>query len=230
MTSNDNDNDNDASALMTTLAVKRTLLPIVLISLAGCSSLGNQSVPPSADSGIYTALYDYPIHEQEYSDFKQVRAHFTINKPPALIFRVLSDTQLTPSWFSYLQTLDTVEIYSSRSFLTRATLDSPWPFLPRDLISCVTTHFEKQRISIKLKDCHNKYPQQEDSLRITASDSHWMITEHEEETRIEYQAWTDPGGNVPAFIYNSLLIETTQETLNKLRQILKSKSLTDYSY
>ncbi|WP_261842341.1 START domain-containing protein [Aliamphritea ceti] len=220
----------DSSALLTTRTVRYTFLAMMWIALSGCSSFNQQPSDNTTHGEIYTALYSYPVNDQEYSPFKQVRAHFIVKKPPTLVFRVLSDLQLTPSWFSYLRTLDTLEIYSPRSFLTRATLESPWPFLPRDLISCVTTHFAEQQITIKLKDCYDKYPLQERSLRITASDSQWIITKLGEDTRIEYQAWTDPGGNVPAFVYNSLLIDTTQETLNKLKQIINARSLSDYSY
>ncbi len=94
----------------------------------------------------------------------------------------------------------------------------------------MTTQFEPERIIIKLKDCHAEHPQQDSTLRVTASDSRWIITGKGDKTRIEYEAWTDPGGNVPAFIYNALLTETTLETLSKLKQLLKTKSLADYSY
>ncbi|MBN3563588.1 START domain-containing protein [Aliamphritea spongicola] len=201
------------------------------MAVTGCSSISKQPAAHSIDDGsIIVSLHDYPLTKHENSAFKQVKAQMITGKPTALVFRVISDLPLTPTWFSHLRSIETLEIYSPRSFLTRATLDSPWPFTDRDIISCVTTQFEPERIIIKLKDCHAEHPQQDSTLRVTASDSRWIITGKGDKTRIEYEAWTDPGGNVPAFIYNALLTETTLETLSKLKQLLKTKSLADYSY
>ncbi len=221
----------DASGTLTQTLIRLTGVLLVFIAMAGCSSIHKQPATHSVqDDGIVIALHDYSQANQTPSPFKQVRAHFITEKPPALVFRVISDLPLTPSWFSYLQSLDTLEIYSPRSFLTRATLDSPWPFSDRDIISCVTTEFDAQRIIVRLKDCHDRYPPQDGTLRVTASDSQWIITKEKQKTRVEYKAWTDPGGNVPAFIYNALLTDTAQETLNKLKQLIQTKSLADYSY
>ncbi|WP_271271692.1 START domain-containing protein [Aliamphritea hakodatensis] len=224
-------NPTDAFGLRTPGLLRLAGLLILLMALTGCSAIGKQPVADSAEDGnIIVSLHDYPLSEEKNSAFKQVKAHLITGKPPALVFRVISDLPLTPTWFSHLQGIETLEVYSPRSFLTRATLNSPWPFTDRDIISCITTEFGADQIIIRLKDCHTEYPQQDNTLRITASDSRWIISDLGDQTRIDYEAWTDPGGNVPAFFYNALLTETTQESLSKLKQLLEIKSLADYSY
>lgn len=206
------------------------LTTATVLFLSACSSLQqsseelpNQQISDSEE--ISVSLHEYPD-----SDFHQVKASFTTDQPAELVFRVLSDLAETPIWFEYLQTLDTLEIYTPRSYLTRATLSSPWPFQNRDIINCVNTEFTPQEINIRLTDCHARYPEQEGYHRVKQSASRWLINKAEQGSIVHYTAWVEPGGTVPAFVYNALLPETTRKSMTKLRHIISEKQLSDYSY
>jgi hypothetical protein len=68
-------------------------------------------------------------------------------------------------------------------------------------------------------------------VRLLQVQSSWTITKVSDSlVEINYKAWIDPSGNVPAFIFNRELIANTEADLNSLKKIIDNASLDQYSY
>lgn len=199
----------------------------VPLLLSGCM-LTKQKMeePDSFKSHIQVELTQY-----EQSAFKQVEASFFTAKSKELVFRVLSDIDKTSEWLERVDSLEVLEIYNNQKYLLRTIIAMPWPFQDRELITCVNTGFEESMITIDIYSCSEQVAESEHYLRLPQVVSSWSIKNVSDGlVEVKYKTWLDPKGNIPAFIFNSELIDSTKIDFKKLQTIIESTSLEYFSY
>ena len=201
------------------------LLLLSTLLLSSCV-ITHQTQPPQANTNIQVKLNQY-----KQSDFKQVEATFLTHQSKALVFRVLSDIKKTSQWLQRVESLTVLSAYNNHQYLLRTVINSPWPFQDRELITCVDTFFEEKTTRITIFSCTDRVASDDTFLRLQHVQSSWTITELSDSlVEVSYKTWLDPGGVVPAFIFNSELIDSTKVDLKKLQQIIETSSLEQYSY
>jgi len=199
-----------------------TLLSFAAIS--GCATVDTRIENSNGSLQVYLTPY-------LNSEFKQVNATFTTNKSKELVFRVLASLELTTQWLEEIEKIETVTIYNNSQFLLRTLINSPWPFKPRELVSCVNTSFEPKVTVIEVTSCSERWPLTDKYVRVTEVSSRWVITATSESSaRVSYQTWLDPQGLVPAFFFNQQLKTSTNKSLTKLQKIIASATLEQFSY
>lgn len=202
------------------------LLSIMLLSSCVSQIEFSQSQEKKLNAEIQVKLNQY-----KQSNFQQVEATFFTHQSRALVFRVLSDISKTSQWLQRLETIEVLSVYNNHQYLLRTTINSPWPFQNRELITCVDTFFEDKITNIKIVSCHERVPLNEQYLRLTHAQSSWRLEEITDSLiEVNYKTWIDPAGYVPAFFFNNELIKTTKFDLKKLQVIIENASLTQYSY
>jgi len=168
------------------------------------------------------------------SEFKRITANFTSPKSKELVFRVLSDLKRTSLWLAEIDSIETLAVYNNSQYLLRTIINSPWPFQPRELITCVDTSFEPNVTTITVVSCSERWPINKQYVRVKALSSSWRIVDisdtSEAGVRITYRAWLEPQGNVPAFFFNQQLVSKTEASLSKLQEIIQASHLSQYSY
>jgi len=202
------------------------LLASMLI-LSGCVAVKKQfENPQEVQKTIQVELSQY-----KQSNFKQVEVTFFTHRPKELVFRVLSNIDQTPQWFKRVKSLEVLEVYNNQQYLLRTIINIPWPFKDRELITCVDTTFEDVVTKIDISSCSDRIPEDDQYLRLPQVESSWTIKKVTDSlVEVNYKTWLDPKGNIPAFIFNSELIDSTKTDFKKLKQIIEKASLDQFSY
>ena len=212
--------------------MKRFLKSLILCSvitfqflLSGCSFM------KSKESDNFKSSIQVELTRYQQSAFKQVEASFLTSKSKELVFKVLSDIEQTPEWLQRVNRLEVLDIYNNQAYLLRTIIDMPWPFKDREIISCVDTGFQEMLTTIDIYSCSDRVPENEQYLRLPDVVSSWKIKEIDQETvEIKYKTWVDPNGNIPAFIFNNELINSTKIDFKKLQAIIEQTSIKSFTY
>jgi len=205
----------------------RGFLPCLILLLPGCIIIQQE---PQEALKIKTAS-QIKLNQYKQSSFKQVEATFFTYQSKELVFRVLSNIKQTPQWLSRIDNLETLAVYNNHQYLLRTVINSPWPFKKRELITCVDTFFEENITHINISSCSEKVALNGQFVRLLNVESSWTIKKMSNSlVEVNYKTWIDPSGNVPAFIFNSELINSTRADLKKLQAIIENASLEQYSY
>lgn len=95
----------------------------------------------------------------------------------------------------------------------------PFPVKDRDVVQKATlqTHADGS-ILIRMQAEPQAAPLQPGLVRIKDSDVLWHIVPERTGTRVRCIGYGDPGGGIPAFVVNMLLIEGPFETMRSLRR------------
>jgi|GEM_PF-2207518 len=165
------------------------------------------------------------------SNFQQLESSFSARQSLQLTYLVISNIALTPQWFDGLTSIELLKQTSNKQFLLRSIIASPWPFKPRELITCVNTAFNKNVIDIKINSCSEKHPITREYVRVVRANARWTITQTTRHAvKVNYQAWLDPQGNVPPFFFNSKLLNSSAKSLKKLQYLIHQAQKEDYAY
>ncbi|NRA53591.1 MAG: hypothetical protein HRU23_05555 [Gammaproteobacteria bacterium] len=193
-------------------------------AISGCATVDTRIENSNGSLEVYLTPY-------LNSEFKQVNATFTTNKSKELVFRVLASLELTTQWLEEIEKIETLTIYNHSQFLLRTLINSPWPFKPRELVSCVNTSFEPNVTTIEVTSCSERWPLTDKYVRVSDVTSRWVITATSESaSKVSYQTWLDPKGLVPVFFFNQQLKKSTEQSLTKLQKIIVSATLEQFAY
>lgn len=195
--------------------------------LSGCANVQLQQ--KKVAESMASVQVDLKQHKQ--SDFKQVEARFYTYKSKELVFRVLSNIKQTSQWLQRLDSVEVLTVYNNQKYLLRTIINSPWPFKNRELITCVNTSFEETIITINIVSCSEQVATNDLYVRVSQVESSWVIKKRSDSlVEVNYKTWIDPAGNVPAFIFNNELVDSTERDLKKLNAIINDASLEQFSY
>ena len=204
---------------------KTTFISCLLIS--ACSTL---PAPSTLDNNTPSPL---TISFSEYLDspYQQVQAHFTTEKSKLLVYRVISDLDLTKNWFEDLKSIEALSFDTNNKYLLRSVLNSPWPFKNRELISCITTSFSAAINTVNIDACADRTTPDPALVSISQSHARWQFENMDNgQVKVSYTAWLNPEGYVPAFFYNQKLATSSKKSLLKLQRLIAKASLEDYPY
>lgn len=203
------------------MMVKNSLICCVILAIvSGCAIKPATKNATLQNSEIAIQLTPHPE-----SKFHQVTASFTVNTSKETAFKVISDLAKTPLWLKEVSSIRTLKIYDFNNFLLKTILDSPWPFKPRETITCVATSFEDLTIDIAIESCNKRHPESHNAVRISQLNSHWQITQiNDTSVNVQYSVWLDPAGNVPAYFFNRQLPTQTKRSMRLLKQLIEDTS------
>ena len=207
--------------------VHYVLILTTSLMLNGCGLL--KTIPANP----YHPANDLKLTLKNHPDsaFQQLESSFLARQSLQLTYLVISNIALTPQWFDGLTSIELLKQTSNKQFLLRSIIDSPWPFKSRELITCVDTAFSKSVIDIKINSCSEKRPVTGEYVRVKHANARWTITQTATNAvRVNYQAWLDPQGKVPAFFFNSKLLSSSAKSLQKLQLLIHQARKEDYAY
>jgi len=214
--------------------MKYNLQPLIIcVALITTQLLvGCKIIPPEQKKDAQsTPGFELKLRQFKDSNFKQVEATFFTHQSKELVFRVLSNIEQTSQWLERVESLEVLTVYNNQQYLLRTIINSPWPFKNRELITCVNTVFEEKVTAINISSCGDRVPENDQYVRLSQVESSWRIKKITSSlVEINYKTWIDPSGNVPAFIFNSELINSTESDLIKLQTIIDNASMEQFAY
>jgi hypothetical protein len=209
-------------------SVKRIIIILILIVLAVFSLAGSEWQLIADKDGI--TLFAREVSGHSEMQFKGV---CIVNRPLESVISVLSDTASYPKWFYKCIEAKKIptENPSEFHFLLYVAIDTPWPFLERDVVykTKVNLDFASGKViigSIALK--RPFIPLRKRYVRITDSEQQWILERISvDRTRITFINRTNAAGPFANFISNPGIRDTTIHSLKNLRKILKLPDDTD---
>ena len=99
--------------------------------------------------------------------------------------------------------------------------DFPWPIKNRDHISKLTVSFPSSTsIKVGIESFPDYIPKKDGVVRVKIFFGFWLFEEIEGGVKVTQQLNGDPGGYLPAFIVNSMLVKAPYDTFLKLKKYL----------
>ena len=176
----------------------------------------------SEDNGL--RLYSKVRHGAVTSEYKGV---CRVNHPIETVASVLSDISSYPKWFFRCVQSRKIPTQASTdlNFLLYVVIDTPWPFLDRDVVYKVVTFIDATAGKIVVRSTAvetSLMRPQKNYVRITDSDLQWILEQRTDgQTQITFINRTHAAGYWGDIISGSGARATTLHSLENLKERLK---------
>ncbi|MGB7290622.1 MAG: START domain-containing protein [Thermodesulfobacteriota bacterium] len=159
------------------------------------------------------------------SKIKEFKGVTNIKSSLDSILAVLNDTEACPKWIHNCKDpLKLSEISFNEGYVYQV-INFPFPVKDRDLIlhSVMTQNADTKEVAIQLTAVPD-YISETKNVRIKSSDGFYLLKPLPDGSlEVTWQHHTEPGGRIPKWLVNSLLVDTPFKTLRDLRQIVKEE-------
>lgn len=163
-----------------------------------------------------------PVADSAYHEF---RGTTIVEAPIASALGVLDDTAACPEWLGYCELSTLLDDNGFGSRHVYQVNDLPFPASNRDVVTKVTVSHDvpSGEITISMESVPDYYPRQK-YLRIIKSSGFFNLTPlSPSTTRVIWQHHADPGGKLPAFLANSMIVDLPFKSLQKMRLLVKEE-------
>ncbi|KXI28894.1 START domain-containing protein [Paraglaciecola hydrolytica] len=158
---------------------------------------------------------------QKKSLYKEILAVTTVKASPVALLNVLNDIKRAPQWIDNCIEVKIIANPEPQTKLVQSTFSAPWPLHKRDMLTKSITHFQDQQIVIDITDAGDTLPTEKNTVRMTDIQGRWTITPMTEgNIEIRYQGTGNPAGNIPIWLANKVLIDSTFITFKNLSSII----------
>ncbi len=98
----------------------------------------------------------------------------------------------------------------------------PWPLKNRDVVTRLHIAEQTQdKIFIAIEAAPEYLDKKNQTIRIHNLSGYWLLEKHPEGIKATQQIFMDPGGSVPSFLVNSLLVKGPLKTFSTLKKTLQ---------
>lgn len=186
-----------------------------------CSSLANANswTLNKNDEGIQVFLRDTPN-----TAIKSFKGTMTVNSRLSSVLAVLEDISSFPRWVHNCRSAKILRDISETKALMYVVTSMPWPVIDRDAVyeASRTQNRSNKRIDIKLIAKPNMASKVANKVRINNMQGSWILMPvGKNKTEVTYELTVDPGGNIPKWIVNSMVVDIPFYTLQNLRKVSK---------
>ena len=153
------------------------------------------------------------------SQFDDIYAVTVLEGGPARIEAILTDASAMPEWLARVAQAKVISRKNDAAIIyLRYVL--PYPFRPRDAVLLSRRIKTSEGMVIEAEAVAEKYPLQKDVVRMLGAKSRWKVTTVDEH-RVKVELWGsgEPGGLIPAMLYNYNVADDAVQTLKQLRRM-----------
>jgi len=194
------------------------LLPIIIIFSVSMSSQEKPWTKEMDKNGITVYLRDY-----QGSQLKEFKAQTNVKAPIKSILNLLTDFKSYPKWVSSNKYTILLENKNNKDFIYYTVTKLPKPVDDRDLtVEFIIVESTDTRCFIKTSILPKYVNEKPGIVRVKQFTGMWELTKiSETETRVITQCHTEPGGKIPTWITNYLIVKGPYETLENMKKMLK---------
>jgi len=181
------------------------------------------------DEGI--AVYTRSV---EGSDFLAFKGETVVEGSIDALVAVLYDTPSAPAWLhqcSFGMTLEEVSFEENYVF---QIYDLPFPASNREVILHAHLSLSEGSALLDTREANGfcdsqpvgrcRYVKEVDLTRIEKSRGRYLfVTEENNRTRVVWQQYIEPGGYLPDWLLNALIVDLPFNSLSRLRELVKTE-------
>ena len=156
------------------------------------------------------------------STVKTFRGVITVDSSLNSVLSVIADASSYPRWLYHCRSAKMIKIVSYDEVFSHVVTDMPWPFIDRDSVihSIKTQNVSTGKVTIRISEKPEMIVKIPNTIRISNINGLWELTPLQNgRLKILFQMSVDPGGSIPKWLVNSMLIDIPFYTLRNLRRI-----------
>lgn len=203
------------------IAWQRGLMLFLLLWMSGVSAQAqNWALEKQDDDNrirVYTRINpDSPL--KEFRGVMQVQSHLT-----ALV-ALIEDHHRAAEWIHQCRAIDIIERPAHEEIVLYMVTAAPWPVKDRDSVvhSQLRQDPETFIVRIDMRVRNDVFPPSDDMIRITDMQGFWQFRPLPQGwVEVTYQVHADPGGGIPGWLINSLVVDTPYYTLRNMQKLVQ---------
>ena len=181
-----------------------------------------QHVSAQSDWELRTEKQDIKVYTRTFPDskFKAIKVELILQATMSRLVTVLLDIKTAPQWVYATKSATVLKQVSPLDVIYYSEVKLPWPMSNRDFIAhLITTQDPHTHIVTILGPTLNDYvPEKKDLVRVKRSEGKWVLTPMDKGyIRVEYTLRTDPGGDIPAWLFNLFVTKGPLESFEHLK-------------
>ena len=185
----------------------------------------------------YTSSYSQSVWELEkdasgiqvytrkvsVSSIKEYKATTLIKTSLKSLVNKIIDGEHLKDWNYKTTKSNLLEKTSDTEYLVYMYNDLPWPAKNRDHISELKLDVVSNSLTkISIKSAPKKLKEQKGVIRVVNFSGFWLLEKTKSGVRVTQQMYGDPGGSLPVFIVNSMLVNAPFNTFKRLKEQLNN--------
>jgi hypothetical protein len=140
---------------------------------------------------------------------------------PDSVVRVLRDADAFRKWMPDVVISELIKATDSEQF-HYLDYKAPWPVSNRDGVY----HFTYSRdsdsaVTVRVEAVPDYMPRREGKVRIPKAEGQWKLVPNAGGVNVTYQMHASPGGSIPNWLANRMVVDAPYETLKALRSYLQ---------
>jgi hypothetical protein len=187
-----------------------------------------QTATAKSDWELEKVEEDYQLkiytREIDNSDLKEFKGEMFVDVKLSTIVALLTDDKATPEWMNKCEHFEVLERLEGHHSIVYFVNGAPWPVSDRDAVisSKLTQDPHTLAVRIDVKALTGYLPKNDDYVRIPRMVGFWeFIPQTSGQVLIRYQVHAEPGGSLPAWLANSVVVDTPYNTMTNMLEMLK---------
>ena len=167
------------------------------------------------------------------SRFKAVRATMTVTTDLSALVALVRDTDACAEWAHLCKSAAEHEVVSETELYVYTHNDLPWPVSDRDALAHVIWAKDPATGAVTMRARavgESDLGKRRGIVRLTDALTSWTFRPVEGGIRVISDAHVDPGGPLPAWITNLLLVDAPFQTMTRMRALADSGRYDDASF
>ena len=172
------------------------------------------------EDGIQVYTRNHPT-----SNILEFKAVTILNCKIDKVKKVITNVNSGIDWMEHIIVSKLLKTDHKGNMYAYYEIDVPWPLENRDIV--VFQKIKRQtpdNWKMTISSIPKYYPEQEGVTRVRIAKGYWkLIKLQNNKTKIIYAFYSDPAGNIPAWIVNLFIVDSPYETMKNLKQMFNNK-------
>jgi len=158
------------------------------------------------------------------SNLREFKGEMLVKAQMSTIAALLLDSQSAPKWMHQCVKFEVIEQVDPLTAIVYFINGAPWPVSDRDAVvkSVMTQDPESLVLKVEIGVVDDLVPEDDDYVRIPRMTGSWTFNPLAGgKVEIIYQAHVEPGGSLPAWLANGVVVETPYHTMSNMLDMIK---------
>ena len=183
-----------------------------------------------AKSGDGITVYTRGV---EGSGFKEYKALARIKASLSSLVAIVEDIEVYPSWIHTCKEGKLLKKINEKETYNYTVNEAPWPVRDRDAVvhNKISQNPENRVVTIEIKGIPDYIPEKTGVQRVRKIDGFWRFTPLENgSVEVVYQVHSEPGGNLPSWLVNSIVVSQPYYTLVNMQKVVTQTKYRNAEY
>ena len=158
------------------------------------------------------------------SKFKAIRVEMDLEATLSQLVAVLMDVRTATEWVYATKSAVLLKQVSPSEVIYYSEVKLPWPVSNRDFVARLKASQDARTkvVTIDGPTLSDYVPVKDGIVRVTKSEGKWVLTPvGSHHIKVQYTLRTDPGGDLPAWLFNLFVTKGPTESFEHLKEQLK---------